>query len=208
MIPTAVGFTALMLVLVVWSEANRPRLRRLFKILASSGFLVVALSAGAYDSPYGRWILVGLACSWLGDLLLTVDARSGFLGGLLAFALAHVAYGIGFTVRGLAVGWLLGAAIPVVVLGVAVVRWLGPHLEPTLRAPVLAYVVVISVMVIAAFGTVGADPDWRIAVGAVAFSLSDIAVARNRFVAPGFVNRAWGLPLYYLGQVLLAVSPS
>jgi hypothetical protein len=31
-----------------------------------------------------------------------------------------------------------------------------------------------------------------------------MAVARNRFVAPGVVNRMWGLPLYYLAQVLLA----
>ena len=61
-------------------------------------------------------------------------------------------------------------------------------------------------MVVAAFGTVGIDPDWRIALGATAFFLSDIAVARNRFVAPGFTNRAWGLPLYYVGQVLLALS--
>ena len=46
----------------------------------------------------------------------------------------------------------------------------------------------------------------EIPLGAVAFFLSDLAVARDRFVAKGWVNRVWGLPLYYFGQVLLATS--
>jgi uncharacterized membrane protein YhhN len=61
-------------------------------------------------------------------------------------------------------------------------------------------------MVAAAIGTVAVVPDARIVLGSVAFFLSDIAVARNRFVAPGSVNRSVGLPLYYTGQVLLALS--
>lgn len=75
-----------------------------------------------------------------------------------------------------------------------------------MRRPVFAYIIVISLMVTAAFGTVAADPDWRIAVGAVAFFVSDLLVARDRFVVPAFVNRTIGLPLYYLGQTLLALS--
>jgi len=41
-------------------------------------------------------------------------------------------------------------------------------------------------------------------VGAVLFFLSDLLVARDRFVAPGFGNRLLGLPLYYAAQLLLA----
>jgi hypothetical protein len=49
---------------------------------------------------------------------------------------------------------------------------------------------------------------WKAAVmtAAVAFYLSDVSVARDRFVAPGFGNRIWGLPLYYGAQVLFALS--
>jgi hypothetical protein len=32
-------------------------------------------------------------------------------------------------------------------------------------------------------------------------------VARDRFVRHQFLNRAWGLPLYYAAQVLLALTP-
>ena len=206
MIAAAVGFTVGTVIALVWSEARRPEARRVSKMLASSGVLAVALAAGSLTSSYGRWVFVGLALSWLGDLLLTVERRSGFLGGLIAFLLAHVAYGIGFTVRGIEPSWALTAAVPIVIAAIAALRWLGPHLDVALRGPVLAYVVVISLMLIAAVGTVGREADWRIAVGAVAFYLSDLAVARNRFVSPGFINRAWGLPLYYSAQLLLALS--
>ncbi|NNF09333.1 MAG: lysoplasmalogenase, partial [Acidimicrobiia bacterium] len=43
-----------------------------------------------------------------------------------------------------------------------------------------------------------------IPAGASLFIASDIAVARNTFVAPGYANKLWGLPLYYGGQLLLA----
>jgi hypothetical protein len=33
-------------------------------------------------------------------------------------------------------------------------------------------------------------------------------VARDRFVSHQFVNRAWGLPLYYAAQLLLATTPA
>jgi hypothetical protein len=40
--------------------------------------------------------------------------------------------------------------------------------------------------------------------GALLFYLSDLLVARDRFVRPGIVNRVVGLPLYYAAQLLLA----
>jgi hypothetical protein len=42
--------------------------------------------------------------------------------------------------------------------------------------------------------------------GAVLFALSDVFVARDRFVHSGFANRQWGLPLYFLAQLILAAS--
>ena len=45
-----------------------------------------------------------------------------------------------------------------------------------------------------------------IAVGAIAFTISDLFVARERFVQTGFANGAIGLPLYFGSQLLLAYS--
>jgi hypothetical protein len=43
-------------------------------------------------------------------------------------------------------------------------------------------------------------------VGAVAFAVSDLSVARERFVHKSFTNLVWGLPLYYAAQQTLAAS--
>ena len=45
-----------------------------------------------------------------------------------------------------------------------------------------------------------------LAVGAIVFAISDIFVARERFVRKGFVNAAVGLPAYFGSQMLLAYS--
>ena len=42
--------------------------------------------------------------------------------------------------------------------------------------------------------------------GALLFYLSDLFVARNRFMEKSFINRLMGLPLYYTAQFLLAFS--
>lgn len=188
---------------LLWAETNQPTWRRPAKMVASTAFVAVALSLGAGATSFGRWMLAGLVLSWLGDLLLTYRGRSAFLSGLVAFLLAHVAYIVAFVVRGVATPqWLFVAGM--FVAGAFILRWLWPHVDQQMRMPVLAYVVTITVMVLVAAATAQAEPDWRIPVGAVAFYLSDVAVARNRFVAPGVINRLWGLPLYYAAQLLFA----
>jgi uncharacterized membrane protein YhhN len=87
-------------------------------------------------------------------------------------------------------------------------RRLSPHVSGSLRAPVVAYLIVISAMVAMAAGTTAAEPGLGILAGAAAFAVSDLAVARERFVAPGVGNRLWGLPLYYLAQALFALCAS
>ena len=109
-------------------------------------------------------------------------------------------------VRGIRWGMAALVVAPTAIVAVVVWRWLRPHLGERMRKPVAAYVVVISAMVALAVGTAAFDPGLGVLFGAIAFYFSDLAVARNRFVAAGFVNRLWGLPLYYLAQVLLALS--
>ena len=59
-------------------------------------------------------------------------------------------------------------------------------------------------MVVLAVGTFGADARAAIPIGALAFYVSDLAVARQRFVSRTFWNKVWGLPLYFGGQLILA----
>lgn len=176
------------------------------KPLAATGFLVAALGAGALDTPYGRWVLLALALSWLGDVLLIPHHRAAFLAGLVSFLLGHLAYVGAFVVRGLDLQTTLLAVPPAAFAVWGAARWLRGSVPPAMQLPVHAYMVVISIMVVAAIGTVAREPQMAIALGALLFYVSDLAVARQRFVAQGFANKLWGLPFYFGGQLLLALS--
>ncbi|MEO1230092.1 MAG: lysoplasmalogenase [Myxococcota bacterium] len=174
-----------------------------FKAAASATFLLVASRSGLAESPHGRALFVGLGAAAAGDILLVWGSRPSFLAGLVAFLLAHVAYGVSFALRGIDLGVALAAGA--VLGGIAVVagRWLLPYTGP-LREPVLAYILVISAMMTLAVASAAQAGSPWVAIGAGLFYLSDLFVARERFVRPTFTNRLIGLPIYYLGQLILA----
>lgn len=201
------GLTALGLPALLIGERSGTLVRAVAKPVASTGFVGLAVGLGAPDTVYGRWILAGLVLGWIGDVALLGRSRPSFLTGLGAFLAGHLAYVVAFAVLGVLPVAVMAATPPAFGLGTLVHRWLRPHIPPSMTAPVVAYVVVISAMVVCALGVIwGGAATWLIPVGAAAFYLSDLSVARDRFVAPGFVNRLWGLPAYYLAQVLLAWS--
>ena len=203
MTAVAITFTATFAAALVWAEVGGSSLARVFKMLASTGFIAIALSVGGMSSTYGRLVLAALALSWIGDLLLSYLSRPAFLGGLVAFLLGHVAYSFAFGVLGIDTRFAVAAAVVLAVVAAVVWRWLSPHVGD-MAGPVIAYIVVISVMVLMAAGAYGSGATALIPIGATLFFLSDIAVARNQFVSPGVANRVVGLPLYYLAQILLA----
>lgn len=201
----AVALTAASLAVLLFAErAGRARVEWLAKPLASLGFIGAALTQGALASAYGRAILAGLGLSMLGDVLLISKASTAFLLGLGSFLLGHVAYAAAFLVRGANYSVTLATAALLAIPASIVGRWLWPHVPPPMRAPVAAYILVISAMVALSLGTVATHGGSTVLLGALMFYASDLSVARDRFVAPGFVNRLWGLPLYYAAQLVLA----
>lgn len=176
------------------------------KTLASTAFVAVALQAGALGSEYGRVVLLALLLSWVGDVLLLGSRGRLFLAGIAAFLLAHVAFAFAFARLPLSSSGLVTGMLLAGMAGWCVLAWLWPHLRGFYRTAVSAYVAAILAMLVFAIGAgVRAQDAWLICA-ALAFAASDIAVARNRFVAPGFVNRAWGQPLYYAAQLVFASS--
>lgn len=177
----------------------------LFKPLAASAYVWLALSLGALRTPYGRWLLLGLVFCWWGDvLLIPKQSKRWFRAGILAFLAGHVTYVVAFLCRpggwmGLGTGIVLAAALAWVVGS-----WLGPQLPSGFRRLVAIYIAVICCMLVAAFWAADGSGVWRLALGASLFALSDISVARDRFVTKAFLNRAWGLPLYFAAQLILA----
>lgn len=175
-----------------------------FKPLASLAFVWAGWERWTGD-VYGGLICAGLVLGSIGDVLLIPVDKRCFLSGLAVFLLGHLAYAAAFAAKlvpGVEILYALAAAAAA---GVIVLRRLWPSLG-SMRLAVCAYVLVISAMVAAAWA-------WRlqgspavIPAGATLFYLSDLAVARNRFVKKEFLNKAWGIPFYYAGQFLLAFS--
>ena len=176
---------------------DRATARAVAKVACSLGFVAVAL-AGGLEDRYAALVLCGLVLSVAGDALLLSRARAAFLAGLVAFLLAHVAYAAAFAPRSTRPAWAL-AAVAATVAGV--LAWLWRHLGD-MRLPVVAYCAIIGAMLWLALGV----PSELVRAGALLFFLSDLLVARDRFVAPGKPNRLVGWPLYYAGQYLLALS--
>jgi uncharacterized membrane protein YhhN len=200
-VATALALAALLL-------AERRGLRAgvwVAKPLASAGFVALAFARGAADTGYGRWVLAALLLGWLGDvLLIPKGAKRAFAAGLASFLLGHLAFAAAFLARGVSWPWLAAGALAAAAVAVPVLRWLGPHVPASLRVAVRAYVAVISAMVASAAGAFGAGGGAALLAGALGFFASDLAVARERFVAKSFTNKLWGLPLYYGSQLLLA----
>jgi uncharacterized membrane protein YhhN len=196
---------------LVFAEWRRDaRLRIVAKTIASFAFVAVAI-LGMRDSTYARWILAGLVLGTVGDLALLGRSNGSFLVGLGAFLLGHISYVVACGEVRSPLDWLADArAFSMIPIGVAFIalRWLWPRLG-SMRIPVIGYMVAIVAMMIGAIAVArGSTLPTRtyLVAGAALFFASDLAVARDKFVEQSFTNRAWGLPAYYAGQLLIAWS--
>jgi uncharacterized membrane protein YhhN len=203
-LPVVVCLAALVGLLFA-ERSGSTRGKWLCKPLAAAAYVWAALAWGALESTYGRWLLAGLVLCWWGDVLLIPrQRRAWFRAGILAFLAGHLAYIAAFLhlrigLLGLVMGNLMAAALVWLVWS-----WLGPRLPSDYRRLVAVYVIVICAMLVAAFAAADGVDRWAIALGATFFAVSDVSVARDRFVTKAFVNRAWGLPLYFAAQLILA----
>lgn len=191
-------------------KTGKPMRILAFKTPLSTLFIVAWFIEPAQNPTVAVLILVALVFCLSGDILLAIGSSRAFLGGLVSFLLGHVVYAAAFFMVG-RVGPVMAAGVLGLFAAAAVIwRWLEPHLG-RMTSPVLAYIVIISVMLCGALGVLNnsalpAATRVNIIAGAVFFYISDLFVARQRFVIDAHMNRVLGLPLYYTAQFLLAFS--
>lgn len=201
---------SLLVGLLIFEKKESVRGVLLTKPTLSVLFVIVALTGPASDPAFFGLVVAGLVLCVAGDVLLIFSAKRPFLAGLVSFLLGHVLYSIAFFTMA-SPGTLPWIVTPLMLLiGGGVFVWLRPHLG-TMLVPVIAYMAVITIMVVGAAALAGNARlgfSGRVVLfcGAILFYASDIFVARNRFVIKQFGNRLVGLPLYYAGQFMIAYS--
>lgn len=200
---------ALTLVVAVadWWAASTERTRVEYVLKPLTMVVLFAAAAVLPDpvSDTARWcILLALVWSLVGDVCLMLGEKL-FLSGLVAFLLAHVAY----TAAMVAIGTggplvMVGTVIVLIaaaLVGSKVLRG-AQAVDQRMAAPIVAYLVVISFMVVVAIGT--GNP-WA-AAGALLFYVSDGLIGWNRFVQPVPHRDLLVMSTYHLGQIGLVLS--
>jgi len=212
MVNTLIIFSAVTLLAgLLFFEKNGNQKGKLpTKTILSCLFIFTALVQSRPIPGYFYILLIGLIFCLGGDVFLALPRERMFLFGLVSFLLGHIFYvGSFFYLADLSHGSWIGVGIGLVASG-GVFFWLRPYLG-SLLIPVIAYIVVITVMLVGSWTVLcdaGVELSGRLMVfgGAVSFYVSDLFVARDRFLKTEFKNRLIGLPLYYFGQFLLAFS--
>lgn len=175
------------------------------KTIGSLLFVAAGLMSGVHVQEGGWFLLAGLSLSVIGDVFLVSEKKIYFLMGLSSFLFAHVAYCGAFIVLKKNMTTTLIAAPLVFLVGFFVARWLWPHVDAKMRKPVVLYIATICTMVTLSFGVM-LNGGGHLTIAAVLFMISDVFVARHRFVKTEFINRLYGLPLYYGAQIIFATS--
>ena len=190
------------------------RLERVFKPLTI--VLLMGAAVAAWEGGYeGRFVatMAVLVFSLAGDVFLMQD-RDLLLQGLVSFFLAHVAYIVAFGGPVLTPFAVFIATAVILVSGptfLVIRQSLRRRGREQLVVPVLAYVFVISLMVVTAVTAPGSN-DWSrgsilaAALGAGLFYTSDAMIGMHRFVK----EQPWApvaiMVTYHLGQIGLVYA--
>ena len=140
-----------------------------------------------FTSPLKKWIVLALAFSWAGDVLLMFDSMSAgfFISGLAAFLIAHIFYILFYEtiIRHESLKKNYWWFIPVLIYYVSIIYILSPHLGD-MKQPVRIYGIVISYMLIEALQTAmikNQNAARLMIAGSVLFITSDTLLAINKF---------------------------
>lgn len=161
-----------------------------------------------------RIVLLALAFSWLGDVLLMFQSKSElfFIGGLLAFLVAHLYYIFTYkqfmsedTSRALLGVQRFRYSFPIILAGTGLITVLYSHLGG-LKIPVIIYALVLVLMVMNAlfrFGRTSTSSFAMVFFGATLFMISDSMIAINKFLMPVAYSGFWIMLTYLAAQYLI-----
>ena len=179
-----------------------------FKPLTTLLIIALAWPRGADAPTVRRALRIGLLLSLLGDIAL-LWPQQGFLPGLVAFLLAHIAYIVAFTREHRFLAQATALTSYALVAG-AILALLWPSIPPALRVPVACYVLALTAMAAqtAVVGLAAQGADRRrgrlLMLGGALFMTSDALLATNKFALPLPAVNLWILGTYWAAQWCIA----
>jgi len=190
-------------------------LNLVFKPLIVASLLIYLFSNGAHKRAGAVFAIIGLFLSWIGDGLLIFQEHRPmfFIGGLVAFLIAHIFFIIyylqtskGKRQRKFGAGYLFIILILAYGIGLC---WVMKDDLGDLKIPVFAYATVLTLMNIFAllrYGKVNPVSFWLVMCGALLFACSDGLLALNLFVTPVPFGGILIMITYAAAQYLIAQS--
>jgi len=176
-----------------------------FKPLTTILILLFAVVYANKKNSYYRWVVLALCFCLLGDVLLLVE--SYFIGGLVAFLIAHLCFACSF----ISLDGFKKYLVPLIfllVFGVTYYSILYDSLKG-LKIPVLVYFVIIILMSWQGI-SLRIWKDHRsftmIAIAVVLFLISDSVLAWSKFKSSFQLSGVLVLATYWSSIFLIAVS--
>jgi uncharacterized membrane protein YhhN len=177
-----------------------------------SGYLI---SKTRLYGNFSKLIFAGLVFSLIGDIALLFAGKGGtfFIVGLSAFLVAHIFYATAFfrdyrydPHASKKYGHIMLFVMTVFTISFYI--WIRPYLVD-MKMPVMAYMVVISIMAITAgyrYERVNLLSFQLILAGAICFIVSDTLLAINKFVQPFLFSGVFIMATYMAAQFLITLG--
>jgi len=202
-LPLLIGLMSILYIFIIPDEPLGMKI--LFKLIPMVLIIVYAFHRLPPKPALSlRLVVMGLFFCMLGDAFIAVS----FVAGLGAFLVGHLFYVTGFLKASRLNKMRLFAILPIgvytYIIGQNLIESLLVDGNDALVIPVIAYILVISIMALSAIIT---GNRWAI-VGSILFVISDSFLSWNMFVSEIAYSGVFIMTTYYLAQFLIASSLS
>lgn len=208
----------IMSVFIYYEKKEKFVIAVILKGLASLMFVLLGYECSKVigNTEFHKLVKIGLILGLIADILLNLrfvfkaKGKIAFLVGILVFLSGHILYLCALipTVNNVILPLVIG-----ILLTAIIIKWIFTQIEAAKAFKIFGifYIGAIVIMNCFAFANLLQDPTNTryiiFTIGAVSFLISDIVLILNTFgKTTKFSLRITNLSLYYIGQILIAIS--
>lgn len=209
---------SIMSIFIYFEKKEKFVLAVILKGLASVMFVLLGLwcSKNVPDSSFVRYVKIGLILGLIADILLNLrfvfktKGKIVFLVGILVFLSGHILYLCALipTVNSIIIPLIVG-----IILTTIIIIWIFKQIEAQVAFKIFGIFYIGAIVIMNAFAVANliqnpSNTRYIIfVIGALLFLVSDIVLILNTFgKTTKFSLRITNLSLYYLGQIMIALS--